>query len=450
MKSLLIVGGGMTGLAAGYLASKAGVKVTIIEASDSVGGLLSTFETGGDRLEHFYHHAFTRDAELRWLFKELGIDSQFEFRDSTMGVYRGGETYAFNGPADLLRFRPMGFLDKARFALTSLYLARAARWQESENIPALQWFYKNAGRRATESLWEPLLRVKFGPYAEKTPLAWMVGRMRQRLNSRSKGGQEKLGYLRGSLHVLLKALMKALQDNGAIVRTGLPATGLVVRDGRLKGIQTSAGILEADAFLFTIPTPVLANLAEPVAPGYAAELRQIEYFGAVCTVLEMKRSLSPHYWLNIADPGLPFGGIIEHTRLIPAERYDGRTIIYLSRYFAASDSLARQSTSAIETLMLDGLRKVFPSFSEQDILNIRIFSSRTAAVVCDLDFSKRVPHCRAPINGLYLASMPHIYPDERSCNNSVRVAAEACRVMGLASPEVPRCASLSGQIHMDI
>jgi hypothetical protein len=49
---------------------------------------------------------------------------------------------------------------------------------------------------------------------------------------------------------------------------------------------------------------------------------------------------------------------------------------------------------------------------------------------------------------MFLAAMPHVYPDERSCNNSVRVAAEACRVMGLAIPAVPRCASLSGQINM--
>ena len=162
----------------------------------------------------------------------------------------------------------------------------------------------------------------------------------------------------------------------------------------------------------------------------------------------MKRPLLPVYWLNIADPGYPFGGLIEHTNLIPAEEYGGRHVLYLSRYFARTDDLAGQSPLAIQSLMLAGLKRACPQFREEDVLAVNVFSSRTAAVVSDLNFSRKVPHCRSPLQRLYVASMPHIYPDERSCNNSIRVAAEACRVMGL-EVQVPACASLSGKINMD-
>jgi hypothetical protein len=97
--------------------------------------------------------------------------------------------------------------------------------------------------------------------------------------------------------------------------------------------------------------------------------------------------------------------------------------------------------------MMDGLRRAFPHLREEDVLDSRVFSSRTAAVVSGLGFSKQVPACRAPLRRMFVASMPHIYPDERSCNNSIRVAAEACRVMGIPAP-VPACSSLSGQINM--
>ncbi len=447
MKTLVVVGGGITGLAAAYLAAKTAVRVTIIEASGNVGGLLGTFEVGGNRLEHFSHHAFTHDVELLWLLRELGIEDRMQFRRGTMGVFRGEKNYPFNSPADLLKFKPMGLADKARFALTSLYLARRAKWQNYENVSALEWFHRHAGRRATESLWEPLLRVKFGPFAEKTPLAWMIGRLRQRVNSR-QSGKEKLGYLQGSLHVLLDALLRALEQKGVRVQTGARVTGVKIQNGELKNLQTTAGPFAADAFLFTIPTIHLAELMQPVSEKYAGELRRIEYFGAVCTVLELKQKLSSTYWLNIADPGLPFGGIIEHTNLVPATEYQGRHLVYLSRYFAASDELARLTPDKIQRLMLDGLKKVYPHFSEADVLKVHVFSSRTAAVVCDLNFSKKVPACRAPFARMFLAAMPHVYPDERSCNNSIRVAAQACEVMGIKTAEVPRCASLSGQINM--
>jgi protoporphyrinogen oxidase len=448
MNKLVVVGGGITGLAAAYLAAKAGVKVTVLEAADTLGGLLSTFEVGGNRLECFYHHAFTHDVELLWLLNDLGIGNRMEFRHSTMGVYRGGRSYAFNSPVDLLRFKPMSLFDKAQFALTSLYLARWARWQDNEGLPALDWFRRNAGQRTTQTLWEPLLRVKFGPYAEQTPLAWMIGRMRQRVNSRRRG-EEKLGYLRGSLHVLLNALIEDFRRLGVQVQTGVRVKGLTIRNRELRELHTAGGTVTADAFLFTIPTMYVADLVQHHSEPYAAQLRQIEYFGAVCTVLELNRPLSSIYWLNIADPNLPFGGIIEHTNLVPPKEYGGRNLVYLSRYFAASDDMARQSPAGIQRLMLDGLKVVYPDFSEASVLKVQVFSSRVAAVVCDLNFSQKVPACRTPFERMYLAAMPHVYPDERSCNNSVRVAAEACRVMGIDAVSVPRCASLSGQINMD-
>ena len=55
---LTVIGGGITGLAAAYLAAKDGWQVTVLEASDKMGGLLNTFEIGGNRLEFYYHHFF--------------------------------------------------------------------------------------------------------------------------------------------------------------------------------------------------------------------------------------------------------------------------------------------------------------------------------------------------------------------------------------------------------
>ena len=45
--------------------------------------------------------------------------------------------------------------------------------------------------------------------------------------------------------------------------------------------------------------------------------------------------------------------------------------------------------------------------------------------------------------------MAHVYPDERSVNNSIRVAAETVRVMGHDSSIVPKGRSLSGSIGFD-
>lgn len=59
---IIIIGGGITGLSAAYFAAKDGAKVTVLEASDAFGGLLKTFEIGNNRLEYYYHHFFTHNA----------------------------------------------------------------------------------------------------------------------------------------------------------------------------------------------------------------------------------------------------------------------------------------------------------------------------------------------------------------------------------------------------
>lgn len=445
---LVVVGGGITGLAAGYLAAKAGWRVDVLEAGPHFGGLLGTFPVGGDRLEFFYHHHFTHDAELRWLLDELGLASRLRFHDSRVGVFRDGRIYQFGTPADLLRFAPMRFPDKVRFALSSAYLGHLASWERTEGIPAYEWFERWAGQSAADSVWLPLLNIKFGPYARQVPLAWMVGRLRQRMRSRSGGG-ERLGYLDGSLDVLLQALLSRLKDMGVGMHPQCPVEALEIDGGTLHALIAGRRRFEGGAFLFTVPVPVLPPLVRDHDAEYARSLESIEYFGAVCVVLEMDRRLSSIYWLNVADPGFPFGGVIEHTNLVGTERYGGIHLAYLSRYVHLADPLLSLPAAEAIEQMVGPLARIYPAFRREHVLRAHVFRSRTAATVCDLHFSRRVPSCRAPVANMFLAGMPHVYPDERSCSNSIRVAAEACRVIGCTADEVPVGSGLSGKIGFD-
>lgn len=439
---LTIIGGGMTGLAAAYIAAKQGEKVTILEGSAQIGGLLNTFEIGGSQLEHYYHHFFTQDAELHWLMQDLGIADKTFYKKTTMGVFREGKIYDFNSPFDLLKFKPVGFFDKIRFGLTSLYLGKIATWTENEGVSTLEWFYKWAGKRMTDALWKPMLDIKFGPYASKVPLAWMIGRLAQRLNSR-KGGDERLAYIEGSWKTLLDRLVEKLTEMGVDIQTNEKVTEFVLEKNTLTGIKTSNKTIEGGQFLLTIPSIYFKEIKNSEQ---IDQNNQVEYFGAVCTILELKKSFSPIYWMNVADEGFPFGGVIEHTNFIPKEQYGGSHILYLSRYFAMSEPLANMSAEAIKALMIPPLKRINPAFSEDWITNVHVFKTNTAATVCDLHFSDKVHLCQTPLEHLFIANMAHIYPDERSTNNSIRVAAEACQKMGINADFIPYGASLSGKI----
>jgi protoporphyrinogen oxidase len=88
-----------------------------------------------------------------------------------------------------------------------------------------------------------------------------------------------------------------------------------------------------DAVIATPALPIVAELLAPhVQADYLARLRRIRYLANLCLVLELDRSLSATYWLNVNDPGFPFVGVIEHTNFEPAGSYGGRHIVYLSKY----------------------------------------------------------------------------------------------------------------------
>jgi protoporphyrinogen oxidase len=445
--NVVVVGAGATGLALAYVLRRAGHGVTLVEASDRPGGLLATFDIGdGHRLEHFYHHFFTHDAEINWLLAELGLADRVAFRPTTMGVYRGGRAYPFDGIRDLLRFRAIGLPARLRFGFSSAMLAYLPGYADAEERSALAWFERWAGRSATDAIWRPMLACKFGDAAARVPLAWMAGRLRQRVRSR-KGGGEQLGYLRGSLQVLVDRLMERLHEMGTTVHLGSPVRGLLTDGGKVIGIETAAGPLTADAVVATVPTPVLAKLVAPLDADYAGRLGRIEYFGAVCTVLALRERLSPVYWLNVADPGYDFGGVIEQTNFVPPQEYGGRHLVYLSRYLPADHPLWSMPDDQFLARQLDQLGWLFGRDVGAILERSWVFRGRYAAPRTEIGFHRLIPSVRSPLPGLFTATMPHVYPDERSVNNSIRVAAEAARALGLAeaADAVPRGLSLAAK-----
>ncbi len=442
---MIIVGGGITGLVAAYLAARGGKKVSIIEASNNFGGLLNTFSIAGKQLEHYYHIFCTHDKEFHWLIKELNIQDQVIFKKTSMGVFRNGKIYDFNSLIDLLKFKPIRFFDKIKFIFNTLYLCWFANWKKYENVSCASWFQKWSGKSTCTALWMPMLNIKFGPYASEVPLAWMIGRLRQRVKSR-KNTVEYLAYINGSLQILLDALIDKLKDLNVEFINNAPIETIEIKKNKIQYITSSGRKIVGDKYLFTIPGVYLGKLLRKNAPVLSEKLEQIKYFGAVCVVVEMKHALSNCFWLNVADDGFPFGGVIEQTNLIDPEYYNGSHIVYFSRYFSWEEKIADMDDEEIKTHMLSHVHKIYPHFKESSIKNTYVFKTMTAAPVCDLNFSKKIPNCKTDITNLFVANMAHVYPDERASNNSIRIAAEACRVMGMDTSYVPKNCSLSGVV----
>lgn len=231
-----------------------------------------------------------------------------------------------------------------------------------------------------------------------------------------------MGYLKGSLQKLVDKLEQRLTEMGVTIVKNTPMTEFLLEKETVVGVKTPTGEFKADKTLVTIPTVYWSKLIPEKFSDYRQKLDDIEYFGAICAIVVTKKPLSKIYWLNVGDPGFDFGGVIEQTNFLPPAEYQGKHITYLSRYATWKDPILNKSDQEIADLFFQQLKLIFPTLTDQAIEEIKVFRTRTAATVCDYNFSAKIPAYRSPIPNLYVANMAHVYPDERSVNNSIKVA----------------------------
>ncbi len=419
---VLVIGAGFTGLAAAFDLARAGVPVTVLDADAHVGGLAGAFDTDGDRLDRFYHHWFTSDHEIMRLVDELGLSADITLRATATGVWYNDSLFRLSSPLDLLRFSALPFVDRIRLGLMIPRARMVRDWRALEGVTAADWLRKLGGDRVWRVMWEPLLKGKFGPYADTVSAVWFWNKLKLRGGSRGKTGEERLAYFKGSFARLAEETAKAILAAGGEVRTNAPVTRLE-RRGADWVAQGPWGQVTGSAVIATPAPALVADMLEPAGqatPDDLAMLRRIPYLANICLVLELDRALGSTYWTNVNDPGFPYVGVIEHTNFENAASYGGRHIVYLSKYLPETDALYRMTDDQVLQFSVPHLQRMFPAFQRDWVQRFHVWRAPWAQPVVERHYSTLIPPLQGLLPGLYLASMAQIYPEDRGTNHAVR------------------------------
>ncbi|HIN38180.1 MAG TPA: NAD(P)/FAD-dependent oxidoreductase [Dehalococcoidia bacterium] len=430
-----IIGGGVAGLAAAYHLTKEGHFAEVFEVAPFLGGQASTFDVFGGQLERGYHHLFVSDTEISDLIQELGLGGKLAWLESTVGFYHGGKIWDFASPMDLLRFKPLPFLDRIRVGFWTFILQKTKSYSKFEGVTARDWLSKRMGRRGYEVIWEPLLRGKFGEFYDKIGMTWIWNKVTLRVASRKGAGQvEHLGYPMGSFGEVIEVLAERIAQQGGVVHTSASVTQIVDADGsattmevQLEGGETERR--EYDAIIATTPSYVFTRLAPAMPPEYQSKLEDVDYLSAVLMVLVMDRPFTNKYWMNIADPNMPFVALIEHTNLIDKELYGGKHILYISNYPSRDNELYQMSGDELMDLFVPHLQKINPDFERSWVIEYHHHRVDGAQPIVGVNYGAGIPDHRTPLQGLYLANTTQIYPEDRGTNYSVRMGRQVARMV---------------------
>lgn len=423
-KKVAIIGGGYTGLTIAHRLSCEDVDVTVFERAPQVGGLAVGFEIDGIPLEKIYHFLYMTDKDILSLMEELGLKKNLKFFDSSVSTYYGGKLYSFMTPIDLLHFTPLSFLNRIRTGFVALYLQHVKDWDPFTRVTAYDWMKKWAGKQATEIIWKPLLKGKFGKYYNKVAMSWLWSRIRVRVNSKeSNVSGEKLGYVLGGFAIITEELSSRIRAKGGKIVTQASIENIIKNGDGTLSVYNNKEEEIFDSVVVTTPTHIFSNLIKDnkeVTDAYRAQLDRIDYIGAIVMVFTSEQEITPYYWHNINDETIPFLVFLSHSALAGRETFQGRNVYYLGVYAPHDHRYFTTSEEEIMNEWEEGLKTMFPHFDVSKIRAKKLFKFQNAQHIVDLEYKEKIPSYESVIPHLYLSNFSQIYPDDRGLNYAVQ------------------------------
>jgi protoporphyrinogen oxidase len=409
-----VLGAGALGLTTALRLSQRGERVTVLERETLPGGLAAGIEDEpGVWLEKFYHHIIRSDTHAIELNREMGLEDRLAWKTPITASLRDGRAHQLDSPASLLRFSPLPMVDRIRMGAALAALKAMPNPRLLEGRTAAGWTRRWMGSAAYQTVWEPLLRGKFGDAALEIAMPWFWARVHDRT--------QQLGYLRGGFQQLYDRMADAVRAADGETRFGVSVTS-VRTDGDGFIVETDQGTERFDRVISTFAPRLTARLVPELSQEWRDRHEWGRAYGAHCVILALDRPLTSAYWLNINDPGFPFMVLAEHTNYLPASDYGGRHLVYLGNYRPMDDPLMSASKEAVLDEFLPHLERLHPSFDPSWVTESWMFAAPFAQPIVTVDYRDHIPPFATPIPNLWTASMFQVYPHDRGQNYSIALA----------------------------
>ena len=334
-RRLIVVGGGITGLAAARAGLAAGLDVTLVEATPGYGGKLALGHVAGASVDLGAESILARRPEGVALAEEVGLaDDVVHPATTAAGIGSRGELHPLPAgqlmgvPGDLRALSASGLLGSR--ALARVQADRVMpKTPVTEDVSVGEYIAKRLGREVVDRLVEPLLGGVYAGHADRLSLRATVPQLAPLAaagTSLTTGVRDMLAAgaatasatgqapkpvfagIRGGVGRLPGALVTDVQRRGADLRTGVSAKALRRIGGEQAGagqaaaeqlddlrpawrVELSDGTFEdCDYVLLAVPAYVTRELLAASAPSASAELAEIEYASMAITTFAFHRS----------------------------------------------------------------------------------------------------------------------------------------------------------------
>lgn len=404
-----ILGGGLAGMSCAADLAKAGVKVTVLEAQEQVGGLAQTIRIGEfltDLGPHRFHSNSTaindhaKGALAGNLHDRIRMSRIYLFKRFFYYPLRAGNVIRNLPPWILLK----SFIDywamwirqkvkptpdssfeayvRKRFGNTLARVFFSTYTEKAWQIPASQISPDWASQRITLlNLWDVVKKTLFRP--KDVPRTYV----------------SKFFYPKqGGVGQIAKGYQRIAEQGGAAIVTGAAVKRLEVENGRVARVVYEQGgatkvlaIAASDRVVSTLPVNRLVEMLDPPAPAAVLQAaKDLKHKAIVFVYLLLDREqVTPDHWVYLPEKHLTVHRISEMKNFAESMCPTGKTLVCAEITCNEGDARWKSSDAELAEVAIKDLTSV-GLFRKEEVSGSAIRRVPYSYPLYDLDYRKNL------------------------------------------------------------
>ena len=421
---MIVIGGGLAGLAAGVALADAGCRVRLFEQRPYLGGRATSYALpNGEHVDNCQHVTLGCCTNLEDFYKRVGAADKIKFFDRLVFLDPQGMTGIMQAdflPAPVhmtgsfLFFAPLSYLDKLSIAraLAAILFAggRPKDAYASEPISMFEWLRcRKQTPVAIERFWRVVLVSALNEELDRTDARFGIDVFWKAFLANRTG--YRMGVPSVPLSELYDGCRTAIEEKGGEVILRSPVRSLRFESGTLNAaIFDGAREEAADSFVLALPHDRIADLLPPEIRNANPALRHLEKFkvSPITGVhLWFDREVTHESFITLLDTQTQW--IFNKTALYGPEPSSAdnatgkKTGQYLQLVISASYDLLRKSREEIIDVCLKEVRQALPHAREAQLVKATVIkeAAATFSPLPGVDHWRPAQETKTP--GLFLA-----------------------------------------------
>ncbi len=407
---VVILGAGPAGLATGHELSVSGVKVSVIDRNDFVGGLCNTNEHKGYKFDLGGHRWFTKNEDLNTWFRRL-MGAEIVWVERISRIYYDGGYYSY--PISILNvIKNAGMFTIMHAGITYLLSAlQYSVFNKSINNMKDAYVAQFGGklydmffRRYSEKVWGLPCEKLSSDWVSQRSAGLSIWTVIQESLLRTKSDNESLieefmyprdGYVRIPQR-MAEDITASSESNAIILEstvTRINYRGPNDFEVFYSDTQGREHSVTATTVVSTIPLGVLPRIMEPACDQKVIDAARGLTFRALITVniILRKERVSIDTWLYVQDEDILFGRLHEPKNWSPAMVPDQSTTSLVLECFCTKDDHIWQMTDEeVGRRCIEDLEKKLKFIDSSEVIDFSCVRTLQAYPVYDLQYAEKI------------------------------------------------------------